>query len=252
MNDKHGELGGDLLCKLELINSMTRTEMHVVILDGLALRRSAYAKLLESWAAPNEFLIAQIADTEALPSKSALTVVVLGSHLICSPKGTSRLQAAVKGSDGPVAAMVERYTAECVSTALDLELKGVLPVSETPAVIFAALGFIIAGGCYIPHVRESVIPQSELSYLPGSTNQKHHGTCVSEPEGTEISGKSGLTRRQYDVLRFLANGDTNKEIARELDLSEATVKSHVRQVMRKLNAGNRTQAALLARDVLHV
>jgi DNA-binding NarL/FixJ family response regulator len=201
-------------------------EMLVVILDGLALRRSAYATLLESWAASNGFLIAQVSDAKALPSKSALTTVVLGAHLISSAEGKSRLETAIQDAHGPVAAIVERHTSECVSTAFDLDLKGVLLVSETPSVICAALGFIIAGGCYIPHVRHSALPQSEMSYLPQRTEARTVDKPVFEYGGTEISGNSDLTRRQFDVLRFLEKGDSNKEIARELGLSEATVKSH--------------------------
>jgi DNA-binding NarL/FixJ family response regulator len=224
--------------------------MRVVILDGLALRCSAYATLFESWAASNGFCIAQVSDAKALPSKSALTTVVLGAHLISSAEGKSLLRTAIRDTHGPVAAIVERHTSECVSTAFDLDLKGTLLLTEAPSVICAALGFIIAGGNYIPHVRNTALPQSELSYLPQRTAARTVDKPVYEHGGKKICGNADLTRRQFDVLRFLANGDSNKEIARELDLSEATVKSHVRQVMRKLTAANRTQAALFARDLL--
>jgi DNA-binding NarL/FixJ family response regulator len=48
------------------------------------------------------------------------------------------------------------------------------------------------------------------------------------------------------VLACLKNGLSNKQIARELDMSEATVKVHVRHIMKKLGASNRTQAVVLA------
>lgn len=56
----------------------------------------------------------------------------------------------------------------------------------------------------------------------------------------------GLTPRQKDVLRLLAKGKSNKEIARELDLAEGTVKIHLAAVLRFLKARNRTEAAVLA------
>ncbi len=56
----------------------------------------------------------------------------------------------------------------------------------------------------------------------------------------------GLTPRQKDVLRLLAKGRSNKEIARELDLAEGTVKIHLAAVLRFLKARNRTEAAVLA------
>jgi DNA-binding CsgD family transcriptional regulator/GAF domain-containing protein len=53
---------------------------------------------------------------------------------------------------------------------------------------------------------------------------------------------SRLTRREVDVLRLMANGDTNQRIGRRLIISEGTVKSHVKHILRKLNAANRAEA----------
>jgi len=59
---------------------------------------------------------------------------------------------------------------------------------------------------------------------------------------------AGLTRRETDVLRGVSAGKSNKEIARDLDLQEVTVKLHVKTLSRKLGARNRTHAAMIARD----
>jgi DNA-binding NarL/FixJ family response regulator len=58
-----------------------------------------------------------------------------------------------------------------------------------------------------------------------------------------------LTRRERDVLAHLASGASNKEIANHLGLQIVTVKLHVRGLCRKLNAKNRTQVALRAREL---
>lgn len=55
-----------------------------------------------------------------------------------------------------------------------------------------------------------------------------------------------LTPREYEVLRWIARGLSNKEIALATDLTEQTVKSYVREILSKLNVADRTQAALLA------
>ena len=52
-----------------------------------------------------------------------------------------------------------------------------------------------------------------------------------------------LTRRELDVLRLMARGDSNKAIATELVVSEGTVKFHVKNILRKLSAANRVEAA---------
>ncbi|MFN3844510.1 MAG: response regulator [Paracoccaceae bacterium] len=57
-----------------------------------------------------------------------------------------------------------------------------------------------------------------------------------------------LTRREREVLEGICAGKSNKEIARDLDVQEVTVKLHVKTLARKLNARNRTHAAMIARD----
>ena len=58
----------------------------------------------------------------------------------------------------------------------------------------------------------------------------------------------GLTDRERQILHLLAKGASNKLIAREIRISEGTVKVHLRSIFRKLNVRNRTQAALIARE----
>jgi len=230
---------------------MSNLEMLLVLVDSFPLRRAAYASLFESWAVSNGFTIAELADTKTTRAASVLTLVVLGGKRIGSPEGRARLEAVTLDAEGPVAAIVESQTPKCVTVAHELRLKGVLCVSEASTVIFAALGFIVAGGCYIPHVRPPHVGPSERSYLPkrmDSVPAPSHSVGRGEAEDVD---DPDLTPRQYDVLRGLEYGASNKEIARTLNLSEATVKSHIRHVMRKLNVDNRTQAALRARDFRH-
>jgi NarL family two-component system response regulator LiaR len=60
------------------------------------------------------------------------------------------------------------------------------------------------------------------------------------------SGKEILTARELDVLRCLAQGMTNREIAEKLVISETTVKTHISSILSKLQVADRTQAALYA------
>ncbi|MBP1806050.1 response regulator [Rubellimicrobium aerolatum] len=57
-----------------------------------------------------------------------------------------------------------------------------------------------------------------------------------------------LTKREEEILRRIAVGKSNKEVARELDLQEKTVKHYMTAILQKLQARNRTEAALIARD----
>jgi NarL family two-component system response regulator LiaR len=61
-----------------------------------------------------------------------------------------------------------------------------------------------------------------------------------------VGGTHALTRRETEVLNLLAKGQSNKEIAANLAVSEHTINAHVGSILRKLNLTNRTQAALYA------
>lgn len=72
---------------------------------------------------------------------------------------------------------------------------------------------------------------------------------LSKPtEGTKVI-ESRLTPRQKDVFKAVCQGKSNKQIARELDMAEATVKLHLTSVFKALGVQTRTQAALLATDI---
>ena len=65
-------------------------------------------------------------------------------------------------------------------------------------------------------------------------------------QGRGMDRISELTSRELDVLRLVAAGEPNKQIARELSISERTARTHVSRILRKLRLSSRTQAALLA------
>ncbi|OQR61047.1 DNA-binding response regulator [Streptomyces maremycinicus] len=73
------------------------------------------------------------------------------------------------------------------------------------------------------------------------------GALLSQDEGSSGQGRGGaLTEREREVLGLIADGRSNREIARALVLSEKTVKTHVSNILMKLDLADRTQAALWA------
>lgn len=67
--------------------------------------------------------------------------------------------------------------------------------------------------------------------------------------GQHVNTSIKLTPRQLDVIHMIVDGKTNKEIARELDTAETTIKTHVSAIFKLLNVNNRTQAAAVARKL---
>ena len=95
--------------------------------------------------------------------------------------------------------------------------------------LFRAIRVVSAGG-------------SLLEPLVASRLLQH----MIRPAAPAASSLSALTEREMEVLRLLAQGKANKEIAAELVISERTVKFHVSSILRKLDAANRTEAVTLA------
>lgn len=116
-----------------------------------------------------------------------------------------------------------------VLSALGAGVHGYVVKASPDAEVLAAIEHVRRGQVYVP-------PQlaSPAAAEPPPT---------SDPPPAAFDG---LTPRQKDVLRLLAKGKSNKEIARELDLAEGTVKIHLAAVLRFLKARNRTEAAVLA------
>ena len=114
---------------------------------------------------------------------------------------------------------------------LDLYQRGIagfVPKAASSAVFLAAIHLVLSGGTYIP---PEVLSLADDGSQPGP-DHGHHGR---------------LTGRQRDVLALMAEGQSNKEIARTLDLSPATVKTHAAAAFAALGAANRTEAVMSAR-----
>jgi DNA-binding NarL/FixJ family response regulator len=121
-----------------------------------------------------------------------------------------------------------------VRAAIERGAMGFIPKSSTPEVLIQALRLVLAQGVYLPR---TVLDAADPGSAPDSTASR------ATTDGTALSG---LTPRQMDVLRCVIQGKSNKVIARELDVSEGTVKAHLSSVLRSLGAHNRTEAVFAA------
>jgi two-component system nitrate/nitrite response regulator NarL len=109
---------------------------------------------------------------------------------------------------------------------------GYLLKSITPSALIESLRLVALG--------EKVFPSMLTDFL---------GTMRTNQSGTNERVRVGdvaLSQRELDIIRRLADGHSNKAIAKELAITEATVKVHLKTVLRKLGATNRTQVAIWA------
>lgn len=104
-----------------------------------------------------------------------------------------------------------------------------------------------------------LLKNSNVDYLVNSIRLVAQGGTAVQPEMTsslvaglrqhkkeEFDEKEQLTLREKEVLRLVAAGQSNKEIARQLNIGESTVKFHIQSILRKLNLSSRVQAAVYA------
>lgn len=106
--------------------------------------------------------------------------------------------------------------------------------SRNPEILIVIAGcFFIAIGVFIHHL-----------FFNRSTKESDSGTI-----DIEQVKKLGISNREHQILELMAKGMSNAEIGKQLHISENTVKSHVSNVLSKLNARRRTQAVRIARDL---
>jgi DNA-binding NarL/FixJ family response regulator len=124
-----------------------------------------------------------------------------------------------------------------------LGVAGVVPLSAGAELAVAAVRLMLVGGyCLPPEIptADRPIEWSPEKVAPPPTPTEEAG---AEDERAAVL-RYDLTARERDVVRSLRAGHQNKIIAYELGISESTVKVHLRNIMKKLNASNRTQVAL--------
>ncbi|MDR9466690.1 response regulator transcription factor [Marinospirillum sp.] len=116
-----------------------------------------------------------------------------------------------------------------IRRAMDYGASGFIPKSSPLDTIAAAISQVIQGEVWIP---------------PAVANSLDE---ISEDEARFAEALSSLTPQQFRVLNMLTEGLLNKQIAYELDVSEATIKAHVTAILRKLGVHSRTQAVIAAK-----
>jgi DNA-binding NarL/FixJ family response regulator len=128
-----------------------------------------------------------------------------------------------------------------VIRAIDLGAMGFVPKRASNETLQEALHVVMQGGIYVPQMTMS---ESDGADGPGDSAGHPPHAHGGAPAAPKALANFKLTPRQTDVLGLLLRGQSNKLIARELNLSVETVKDHVAAVLRTLGVNSRTQAVL--------
>lgn len=217
--------------------SETTQKPAIVIIEERALFRDCLIRCLGS---------ANDCDVVAVPSVQAWREIS-GSHsavlfVLCIPEHRKREEfgdechALVKlGEGAPTIVLSGADEPRTIVGTLESGVQGYIPTNISLDVAIAAMRFVSAGGTFAPAGSLLNVARQRMD-APPSANEK---------------AESLFTARQAAVVEALRKGKANKLIAYELNMRESTVKVHVRKIMRKLKATNRTEAAYLASELMN-
>ncbi len=196
--------------------------MRVLIADDHGLVREAIAAFLKSEGVIEVVTVPTLHDAILSVDESGSFDLVLLDYNMPGMNGLDGLTRMIAANGGrPVALLSGNASRSVAEKAILAGAAGFVPKTMSSRSMVTAVKFMADGEIYAPF---SFMQQADT-----------------------VGGN--LSQRETDVLRGLCEGKANKEIARDLDLQEVTIKLHVKTLSRKLNAKNRTHAAMIAREM---
>ena len=219
---------------------MCAEKPHIVIIDSKKLRQAGFVRLLDSWAGALGLTVSAVdlaTPIEQRTANCAMVILSVGSASVEDPQQKAFIKCAHKLMPRtPLVVLSDREQPNEVCAAFEAGAAGFMPTSIDPSVALQALSFIKCGGSFFP-------PSALHREMPSVATQ----VAVERPDRADVQSlrpASRLSAKQVEVFRLVRQGQSNKVIASQLGLSEATVKVHLGCIMRKLGVANRTQVAI--------
>jgi len=214
----------------------------VLLIDSHQLTLECFA----SWLEPriSDMPIASCTSVDEMANRAELSAATidlvllnLGARLVSDPRSLDEFSMLKELlPDVPVIVISDHEETQQIVDALEYGAKGYIPTSTAMSVVVGAIRLVQSGGVFIPVSALTALAQQQGSRPPVS------GMTADSPS-------KSFTNRQSQVLACLREGKPNKLIAYELMMCESTVKVHVRHIMKKLGATNRTQVAYLTNSL---
>lgn len=215
--------------------------VRIVVADEHAIYRTGLRVILQAALPEVEFLEAADLDGLMQHLMQAQPIDLALVSLNLTPPADMQVIASLKR-----AAPMTRYVALAADWTFDQVLhfvaegfQGFVSKLQGDNEIVQSISDVLAGRLAVPR-----------ALTPFGAPAESRSPREQQPRRSAQQNPFGLTRRQREVLALLADGLSNREIARVLHIAEPTTKIHVSALMRALNVRNRTEAAVLARDLI--
>ncbi|MBC5786021.1 response regulator transcription factor [Ramlibacter sp. USB13] len=200
--------------------------MRVLVCDDHSLFREGLRLLLEKLDASMEVTLTGSAEEAVAATKDGTFDLILMDWHMEGLAGTHALEALRESAPlTRVVVLSGDRNAELVRSAIDFGAAGFIPKDSPPAQLMTAVKTIADGGVYLPTGALAPIQTRDVR-----------------------DAFPTLTERQADVLRAALRGNSNKLIARQLGISDGTVKTHLRAIYQELGTRNRTEAVYMAAE----
>jgi two-component system nitrate/nitrite response regulator NarL len=205
--------------------------VRIVIADDYAIFRDGLRRLLET--DPGLQIVGEAGVGSAVVALVRAVephILLLGPAAAIGPASETLRQLAECGLAVRTILLVRAIDTAEVTDALRFGACGVLSKDSAADVLFESIESVMGGHYWVGHERALDIVAS-VRRLAAARRQAQ---------------MFGLTRREQEIVRAVIDGDTNKEIARRLSISENTVKRHLMHIFNKVGASSRIELALFA------
>lgn len=222
--------------KNTLEGSLVPRERSLLIIDSRALDRQCLAQCISAHKIDMD--VVAFASMEEWKRRRhdhpplAAILLNVGGRKIIEPAVADEIKKLASEFEAPIIVLADTDDLAQIMKALECGAKGYIPSSVSIDVCIEAIALSLAGGIFVP--ASSVFAMRQVLET---------GSPVVRP----LAGM--FTARQAEVVEALRRGKANKIIAYELNLRESTVKVHIRNIMKKVKATNRTEVAYKINDL---
>jgi len=209
--------------------------MKILLADDHVLFREGVGFVLEGLGIPDLKVIevGNFAQAEQIIRKNGDVALVLMDLSMPGMDGLAGLQVLRRQvPDVPVIILTASEDPRHVRRAMEAGARGYVTKTASSESMLTGIRAVLAGGIHVSPSLTLAMPEAEQQ---------------TTAKAAAVLGQ--LTPRQVDVLAMLRKGKSNKEIGRELNLAEITVKMHVTAILKVLGVANRTQAAIVAEQM---